>query len=209
MNNIPPEPAPRFFEMVDGKPVLVRLSQRKPDGPWWYSFRVGARRVFESSSRHDLKEAGEWARKVVQGAATAEKTVQAAKAAKVSVGAKEFRVLGDKKPVRVVLTRRKPGGLWWYSFWLQNRKVFRSSGSGSEREARAAARQAVLSCFTKYPKDPDPNDGRQLAAARDAWLESEEGQTCAAGQAEGQFLRNRLERAFIAGWKAAKEGERE
>lgn len=39
-----------------------------------------------------------------------------------------------------------------------------------------------------------------LAKARDAWLESLEGVECAEGRSEGQFLRNRLERAFLAGW---------
>jgi len=41
----------------------------------------------------------------------------------------------------------------------------------------------------------------ELAKARDKWLEGE-GKTCCEGQAEGQYLKNRLELAFIAGWDA-------
>lgn len=41
-----------------------------------------------------------------------------------------------------------------------------------------------------------------LAKSRDEWLESEEGKRCSDGQTEGQYLRNRLEMAFIAGWAA-------
>lgn len=43
----------------------------------------------------------------------------------------------------------------------------------------------------------------KLAKARDKWLESEEGKRCCEGRTEGQYLRNRLELAFIAGWEAA------
>lgn len=56
-----------------------------------------------------------------------------------------FVVHGEGKSVRVVLVKRRPGGPWWFSYWKHNRKTFRSSGSTSEREARAAARDAVLS----------------------------------------------------------------
>jgi hypothetical protein len=42
----------------------------------------------------------------------------------------------------------------------------------------------------------------RLAKARDKWLESKEGSECCAGTATGQYLRNRLEWAFIAGWDA-------
>lgn len=42
-----------------------------------------------------------------------------------------------------------------------------------------------------------------IAKARDKWLESEDGKTSAEGYATGQYLKNRLERAFIAGWNAA------
>lgn len=45
------------------------------------------------------------------------------------------------------------------------------------------------------------------AKARDKWLESEEGVKCQSGQPQGQYLRNRLERAFLAGYAAAKEAE--
>lgn len=51
----------------------------------------------------------------------------------------------------------------------------------------------------------------KLAKARDKWLQSKDGEECSTGQTSGQYLRNRVERAFIAGWNACdqalKEGE--
>lgn len=49
------------------------------------------------------------------------------------------------------------------------------------------------------------NDGMMSARARavKAWLESDEGIRCAAGPAEGQYLKNRLWRAFLAGFSSA------
>ena len=41
-----------------------------------------------------------------------------------------------------------------------------------------------------------------LAKARDKWLLSEEGERCCQGSTKGQYLKNRLELAFIAGWDA-------
>lgn len=41
-----------------------------------------------------------------------------------------------------------------------------------------------------------------LAKARDDWMFSEEGKQCACGTTSGQYLRNRLEAAFVAGWNA-------
>jgi len=41
-----------------------------------------------------------------------------------------------------------------------------------------------------------------LAKARDKWLASEDGKECCHGTTTGQYLLNRLERAFIAGWDA-------
>jgi hypothetical protein len=38
-----------------------------------------------------------------------------------------------------------------------------------------------------------------LAKARDGFLESDEGKKCCEGSAEGQFLKNRIEAAFLAG----------
>jgi len=38
-----------------------------------------------------------------------------------------------------------------------------------------------------------------LAKARDKWLLSEDGRGCREGQTSGQYLQNRLKRAFIAG----------
>ena len=45
----------------------------------------------------------------------------------------------------------------------------------------------------------------ELAKARDKWLESDEGTGCSAGRAHGQYLRNRIEKAFIAGWEACEQ----
>lgn len=54
-----------------------------------------------------------------------------------------------------------------------------------------------------------PFDGKALAAARDAWFASDEGEQCMQPEllynpVEGQrYLKNRLERAFLAGANAA------
>lgn len=40
------------------------------------------------------------------------------------------------------------------------------------------------------------------ARARDAWMQSIEGRRCVEGHATGQYLRNRIELAFLAGWNA-------
>ena len=52
-------------------------------------------------------------------------------------------------------------------------------------------------------KKPKPDYRSELAKARDSWFESPQAATCLAGTAAGQYLRNRLERAFIAGYEAA------
>jgi len=44
-----------------------------------------------------------------------------------------------------------------------------------------------------------------LAKTRDIWFESEEGKKSCEGTAEGQYLRNRLELAFLAGAKMLDE----
>jgi hypothetical protein len=46
-----------------------------------------------------------------------------------------------------------------------------------------------------------------IARARDNFLASEEGVRLQSGATSGQYLRNRLEAAFVAGWNA-KERER-
>lgn len=38
--------------------------------------------------------------------------------------------------------------------------------------------------------------------ALDEWLRTSQGQSCAAGKAEGQYMQNRLYWAFMAGWNA-------
>ena len=38
-----------------------------------------------------------------------------------------------------------------------------------------------------------------LAKARDKWFASDDGKECCEGQTSGQYLQNRLERAFLAG----------
>jgi hypothetical protein len=43
------------------------------------------------------------------------------------------------------------------------------------------------------------------AVALDKWLESEDGRKCLSPGAHGQYLRNRLMRAFQAGWDAHEE----
>lgn len=44
-----------------------------------------------------------------------------------------------------------------------------------------------------------------LAKARDKWLLSDNGKECCEGQTSGQYLQNRLEKAFIAGYNAVEE----
>jgi len=41
-----------------------------------------------------------------------------------------------------------------------------------------------------------------LAKARDKWLLSVEGKKCCEGTTSGQYLENRIRRAFIAGWSS-------
>jgi len=45
----------------------------------------------------------------------------------------------------------------------------------------------------------------ELAKARDKWIIGDEGKSCCKGQASGQYLQNRLERAFLAGAKFSAE----
>ena len=47
------------------------------------------------------------------------------------------------------------------------------------------------------------NDGQQIAKARDKFLKNHS--LLLAGEAHGQFLKNRIEMAFIAGWNAARK----
>lgn len=46
--------------------------------------------------------------------------------------------------------------------------------------------------------------GQLTAEARDAWFKSPEGEQCQSGVAEGVYLRNRLESAFLAGVEAGR-----
>ena len=46
-----------------------------------------------------------------------------------------------------------------------------------------------------------------LAKARDDWMLSDEGERLSLGNVDGQYLRNRLEAAFIAGWNARDKQE--
>lgn len=46
---------------------------------------------------------------------------------------------------------------------------------------------------------------KAIAKARDAWLESPEGERCCDGQASGYYLRNRIEAAFCAGYNASEK----
>ena len=54
----------------------------------------------------------------------------------------------------------------------------------------------------RMAKKPNTDLRNSLAKARDSWIESHEGKTCAVGNASGIYLQNRLECAFIAGWNA-------
>lgn len=45
----------------------------------------------------------------------------------------------------------------------------------------------------------------ELAKARDKWFLSEDGKECCEGQTSGQYLHNRLVRAFLAGTNFSKE----
>lgn len=49
------------------------------------------------------------------------------------------------------------------------------------------------------------NNKHPAAEARDRWLSNDEGKSCCDGNAKGQYLQNRLERAFMAGWNACEE----
>ena len=49
-------------------------------------------------------------------------------------------------------------------------------------------------------------DGQKISKARDTWFDGPEGQRCTKGSASEQYLKNRLERAFIAGVDAAEQG---
>ncbi len=55
----------------------------------------------------------------------------------------------------------------------------------------------------KETKGEERRDYRNpLAKARDAFMESVEGLECLRGVTTGKYLKNRIERAFIAGWHA-------
>lgn len=45
----------------------------------------------------------------------------------------------------------------------------------------------------------------EFAKAWKAWLKSEDGKGCSDGVTTGQYLENRLWRAFTAGWMAAEQ----
>ena len=49
------------------------------------------------------------------------------------------------------------------------------------------------------------NDGQLIAGARDKFFETNP--DLLDGQAKGQYLKNRIEKAFIAGWHAARKDE--
>jgi len=48
-----------------------------------------------------------------------------------------------------------------------------------------------------------------LAKVRDAFFESDDGERCCEGTAKGQYLRNRLETAFLAGARTLEEKGKE
>jgi len=52
------------------------------------------------------------------------------------------------------------------------------------------------------------NYGRAASLAWAVWLDSEEGRMCTEGQATGQYLQNRLWRAYMRGWQDATKRRR-
>lgn len=56
-------------------------------------------------------------------------------------------------------------------------------------------------------KAKEENEGRLIAEARDKFFKNNIELLVDIG-ATGQYLKNRLERAFIAGWEAARENQR-
>lgn len=44
------------------------------------------------------------------------------------------------------------------------------------------------------------NEGQRIMKAWDCWLASDEGEKCRSGATTGQYLKNRLERAYRQGW---------
>lgn len=46
--------------------------------------------------------------------------------------------------------------------------------------------------------------GQLIAASRDSWFKSFDGEHCQGGIASGVYLRNRLEKAFLAGVEAGR-----
>lgn len=54
-------------------------------------------------------------------------------------------------------------------------------------------------------KNPKQDHRSPLAKERDAWFDSKEGQRCVGGSPSGEYLKNRLEVAFMAGVRAAEK----
>lgn len=55
------------------------------------------------------------------------------------------------------------------------------------------------------PFAPDFDLRNAIAKARDDFLDSAEGIRLTKGTAQGQYLRNRIEAAFVAGWNAKEQ----
>lgn len=52
------------------------------------------------------------------------------------------------------------------------------------------------------------NEGPLINAALNTWFASDQGKGCLEGGADGKYLKNRLEAAFIAGWDAGKAAQK-
>lgn len=46
----------------------------------------------------------------------------------------------------------------------------------------------------------EKTEGQRIVQSMNAWFETDEGSSCLAGAANGEYLRNRLMRAYQQGW---------
>lgn len=88
--------------------------------------------------------------------------------------------------------------------WKPRSTLARQATMGRSRAMGDAKRKAATLALAGG-RHPDEIDGPDMAAARDFWLVSDQGSRSMAGAASGQFLKNRLEHAFLAGYE---EGHR-
>jgi hypothetical protein len=79
----------------------------------------------------------------------------------------------------------------------------------SKDRAKTVEEMKALRDSAKALREAETNRNRAISRAWDAWLDSEEGQGCLGEGAYGEYLRNRLWRAFFAGalWTRLDLGE--